>query len=184
MPRSGAYEAWSSKNCLLLGGMDYNELSGGIDWRDPKCPKTLTAVQRYDMSNPDKTFSGRPHREEAMLVQLKGSVAQTPCDNKCATSHGIFKSCRVTTLHRGACGNCIWQSKAMECTHALEAIEAEAARKERLAEAKSKLLASKDAVNSSKRTRQTLEKQAAKRAGEEAGSPVKKAKAKRSGKKK
>jgi len=154
MPRKGLYQPWTSKNCLfLLSLSDEREIDWKDDFRpDDSKPATVKAVDEEDKGKTTDTWSGRPHREEAMLIQIKGSFNNPAC-SKCAGRHGCFKSCiSVSDVHRGACGCCVWQSKAMECSLALEAVQSEAAAKKALLDAKDIIRQNRKRKNSSKNT--------------------------------
>lgn len=57
------------------------------------------------------------------MIQKFGINQDPPC-TKCAKAFGVFETCRISALgsamHHGACGCCIWKSKAMECSLALD----------------------------------------------------------------
>ncbi|KAF7506279.1 hypothetical protein GJ744_012087 [Endocarpon pusillum] len=70
---------------------------------------------------------GRAHREEGVLVQLKGEVrADGVVCQKCGKHEGVFRSCRsVPGIHRGACACSIYQWKMLGRALTTAAYEAE-----------------------------------------------------------
>ncbi|KAI9710792.1 MAG: hypothetical protein M1812_007340 [Candelaria pacifica] len=63
--------------------------------------------------------AGRPSYILGLLIQSRGEDAPSPCHHRCRRDLGVFAGCRrIPGIQHGACGNCVWQSRALHCVHA------------------------------------------------------------------
>lgn len=116
-------ESWLTiRRPETLGAVKLYDVIKRMEAADGTKPKTLTGKQQQSITNvvDQLTFEiGWPHREEAILIQLKGAVVAgkdflsqpfiigrmltsfiEPC-RKCKKGDGQFQSCRATTIARG-----------------------------------------------------------------------------------